>query len=143
MVAAGADWFSDASVAEKKWTEFKRRYALRPFCLLAIVNNQPASAFHIPDNFISDNTTVSESGVPTDDGDVKYATNWDMKCGMDTYTSAVGAWVGLYIADETAVSASRDRFISNMKARNIKLIRVYSSNLDWIVPFTAALVPGT
>lgn len=142
VAVARGDSFDGAS-AERKWAEFRRRYPSRPFCLLALIG---VYGVHVPDNFVSDNNTIAEYDIPDDNGDVKYATLWDMKCRLDDHTSADGAWVALFIQDEAvegAISASRDVFINNLKAKNIQVKRVYSSNLDWIEPFTKSLVPGT
>ena len=125
------------------WNNFRARYPNRPFCLLVV----EGGLFTIipPTNFQNDTNTEWHSPVNRDKGDIALAENWARLCDLNSYTSEDVPSVGLFVDNsgsmyKSDVSASYDKFVTDMTAKGIRVKEVVNMEENWILPFMSILV---
>ncbi|CAB9514875.1 Similarities with uniprot P08640 Saccharomyces cerevisiae YIR019c STA1 [Seminavis robusta] len=123
------------------WTEFRRLYPERPFCLLQPRDFQK-STLMIPPVFLNDSHAIF-SKVDRDYGDESATNNWFHKCNMD-HLGALGVTAVALFVDISGslrledVQASHDLFWNTLEASGMTLIKaVYNEEENWVWPFIA------
>jgi hypothetical protein len=123
------------------WKDFRSAYPDRPFCLLV---TGPSGSVDTPHDFLKDNLVIVHYDVAKDFGDTSLADDWAALCGLDVYTSANVPVVGLFVDDsgdkhKDMVSASRNLFYKDMKAKGITVKEFVNSEENWILPFLTTI----
>jgi hypothetical protein len=132
---------ADGRDQDHLWKDFRAAYPDRPFCLLV---PGPSGYVHTPKDFPKDHLVIVHYDVAQDFGDKSLAEDWAALCGLDLYTSANVPAVGLFIDNsghkhKDMVSASRDLFYKDMKAKGIAVKEFVNSDENWILPFLTTI----
>ena len=130
---------ADGRKQAKLWSDFRKAYPVRPFCLLVPGKD---GKVHVPQDFLDDDLTSVYYDVTSDYGDTKLAEDWASLCGLDLYTSAHVPIVALLVDDSDhvkhgkhMVDAAKALFYSDMKAFGMTVKTVTVSHENWILPF--------
>ncbi|KAL7467353.1 hypothetical protein ACHAXS_007595 [Conticribra weissflogii] len=134
---------------EQLWAEFRASYPSRPFCLLVVeeLNDGAIKPEDLPTNFQSDPNVNVHFGIKRDYGDVLKAENWMNLCRLGSYTPANVQFVGLFIDNsssmrESHVHASHEKFVDDLKIKDIEVKSAPNGRENWIYPFMKELVPS-
>jgi len=130
---------ADGRKQAKLWSDFRKAYPVRPFCLLVPGKD---GKVHVPQDFLDEDLTSVYYDVTSDYGDTKLGEDWASLCGLDLYTSAHVPIVALLVDDSDhvkhgkhMVDAAKALFYSDMNAFGMTVKTVTVSHENWILPF--------
>lgn len=130
---------SNVAAFPSLWTEFRRRYPERPFCLLQPGPN-PIIELFVPKAFLNDTNTIY-SQVARDFGNNKTISDWFEICNLSASRLQGITDVAIFIDNSGSlttdqIQASFDYLRNRMAAEKMNLVAgIYNNAENWISPF--------